>query len=120
MAITANDISGVDMMTARRVLAVARTIAPDLDSLAGDAREEAVAILCGVAAESPPPGMRRARSQSRNGTSVSWDPYSAFSSEDRAALRALCGMSTAAAGEPVGSFPASTIASRIWPPEQRP
>ena len=112
-----SDLTGVDGKVALRLIAVARSIAPCLDTLAGDAKEQAAAILEGVAAELPQAGSRRARSQSRNGTSVTWDAYgSAFTDDDRDALRALCGVSgLASAGSPAGSFPPSTITTRIWP-----
>lgn len=114
-----DDITGVDRKVAIRLIAVARSIAPCLDSLEGEAWVAAVAIIEGVAAELPTSGSRRVRSQSRNGTSVSWDASaSAFSQDDRDALRALCGAaSSASASAPVGSFPESTITRNIWPPE---
>jgi hypothetical protein len=68
-----------------------------------------------VAAEVPTAGSRRVRSQSRNGTAVSLDPYvSAFTAGDRAALRALCGDSVTP-GAPVGSFPVGGTVERVWP-----
>lgn len=109
------DLVGVDPQVALRVLAEARTIAPSLDSLEGAAWESAVAILVAVAAEVPTAGSRRVRSQSRNGTAVSLDPYvSAFTAGDRAALRALCGDSVTP-GAPVGSFPVGGTVERVWP-----
>ena len=109
------DLVGVDPQVALRVLAEARTIAPSLDSLEGAAWESAVAILVAVAAEVPTAGSRRVRSQSRNGTAVSLDPYvSAFTAGDRAALRALCGDSVTP-GAPVGSFPVGGTVERLWP-----
>ena len=109
------DLVGVDPQVALRVLAEARTIAPSLDSLEGAAWESAVAILVAVAAEVPTAGSRRVRSQSRNGTAVSLDPYvSAFTAGDRAALRALCGDSVTL-GAPVGSFPVGGTVERVWP-----
>lgn len=115
-----SDLIGVDPTVARRVIATARSIAPCLDSLTGEAREDAVAILRGVADEVPAPGARRMKSQSRNGTSVTWTDYSsAFTAEDRRALRALCSTASSV-GAPVGSFPESTMACRIWPPEVYP
>ena len=109
------DLVGVDPQVALRVLAEARTIAPSLDSLEGAAWESAVAILVAVAAEVPTAGSRRVRSQSRNGTAVSLDPYvSAFTAGDRAALRVLCGDSVTP-GAPVGSFPVGGTVERVWP-----
>ena len=120
MAITPGDLTGVEENVARRVIASARSIAPCLDSLEGEPRRDAIAILLGVAAEVPAAGSRRVRSQSRNGTSVTMADYQgAFTLEDRSALRALCGAASAAAvGAPVGSFPPSTITKCIWPPER--
>ena len=119
--ITPSDMNGVDVLVARRVIASARSIAPCLDSLEGEPKADAVAILLGVAAEIPTAGSRRVRSQSRNGTSVTLLDYDgAFTPEDRAALRALCGQPAAfaAAGAPVGAFPPSTITEAIWPAER--
>ena len=120
MAITPGDLTGVEENVARRVIASARSIAPCLDSLEGEPRRDAIAILLGVAAEVPAAGSRRVRSQSRNGTSVTMADYQgAFTLEDRSVLRALCGAASAAAvGAPVGSFPPSTITGCIWPPER--
>ncbi|UFU03441.1 hypothetical protein LQF12_02185 [Ruania suaedae] len=110
------DLSGVDDAVARRLIVVARSIAPCLDTLEGEARLDAIAILQGVAAELPAPGTGRMRQQSRNGTSVSWADYrSAFGPDDRTGLLALCG--ARAGGGPVGSFPPSTMTRSIWPPE---
>ena len=98
------------------VLAYAAAVAPALDTLVDPARERAVAILRRVAAGLPEPGMARVSQQSRNGTSVSFrDIGSAFSSDDRAALRALCGTAAAVPATPAGSFPASGMVAAMWP-----
>ena len=98
------------------VLAYAATVAPNLDGLTGTAREKLVAILSRVAAGLPEPGMARVSQQSRNGTSVSFrDIGSAFSADDRAAMRALTGGVSAPTGAPVGSFPESGLVSALWP-----
>lgn len=116
--IAPSDLTGVDPNVARRLIATARSIAPCLDTLADEDRLTAIAILLGAASEVPAAGTGRMRSQSRNGTSITWADYSsAFSADDRSALRALCS-TVAAAGAPIGSFPVSTIACRIWPPEE--
>jgi len=114
-----SDLPGLEDDAARRLIVVARSIAPCIDTLTGEDQKNAIAILRGVAAELPSPGTGRVRSQSRNGTSVTWGDYhSAFGKDDRSALQALCaGSSIALAGSPVGSFPRSTIACGIWPPE---
>ena len=98
------------------VLAYAATVAPNLDGLVDPARARAVAILRRVAAGLPEPGMARVLQQSRNGTSVSFrDIGSAFSSDDRAALRALAGGPASSPAAPVGSFPASGVVAALWP-----
>ena len=115
-------IPGVSRADAVRLIATARTFAPCLDILDGDAAETAIAILSGVAAELPSPGTRRVRSQSRNGTAVSMADFdSAFGRDDRAALRALCGSSNlAAAGAPVGHFPPGGVIEETRPEKERP
>ncbi len=98
------------------VLAYAATVAPALDTLVDPARERAVAILRRVATGLPEPGMARVSQQSRNGTSVSFrDVGSAFSPDDRAALRALAGGPASSPAAPVGSFPASGMVAAMWP-----
>lgn len=115
--LTAGDFPRLDAKVARRVISVALSIAPALDSLEGEAKARAVAIIEGGADELPTSGSRRVRSRSRNGTSVSFDGAAGvFTPEERAALRALCGL-TASPGAPVGSFPPSTITRSIWPVE---
>lgn len=115
MTITPELISPSDVSLGRRVLVRARMIAPCLNSLTGDALEDAVAILQGVIAEVPESGSRNVRSMSRNGTSVTFDAVaSAFSDEDSAALRSLCGVATYGA-PPVGSFPRSVGIRGQWP-----
>ena len=98
------------------VLAYAATVAPNLDSLVDPDRERAVAILRRVAAGLPDPSMARVSQQSRNGTSVSFrDIGSAFGIDDRAALRALCGLSSTAPAAPAGSFPDAGMVAALWP-----
>lgn len=119
----ASDITGVEISTARRVMAAARGIAPSIDALPhSPAMDEAVAILQAVAAELPKPGQRRVRSQSRNGTAVSLDPFeSAFTAEERAALRSLCGDPPLAQySAPVGTFPEAGLVESVWPEGGRP
>lgn len=109
---------GTDEQAARRVLVRARGIAPCLDSLTGEARKDAIAILLGVMAELPDAGARRARSLSRNGTAISYaDVDSAFSRDDVASLRSLCDAAGDAsrAGTPAGSFPEAGMVAQVWP-----
>jgi hypothetical protein len=115
-----SDLPGLDEAVARRLIATARSIAPCLDTLVDEPREDAIAILLGVAAELPAPGTGRMKSQSRNGTSVAWSDFStAFTADYRSALRALCS-AIGATGAPVGSFPESAMACDIWPAEVYP
>ena len=117
MAITHGDI-GSDENVARRVLARVRVIAPCILSLSADSEDgkTAIAILKAVVADGPALGARRQLSMSRNGTSVSMDNASAwFSSDDEAALRALCDAPGATAGSPAGSFPIDDPTSLLWP-----
>lgn len=113
------DLAGVDANVASRLISEARSIAPGIDSLEGAARDEAIELLLGVAAEVPAAGTRRIRSQSRNGTSVTWaGDGSVFSAGERAALRALCAAGSLPPGSPAFSFPPSTITQGIWPTER--
>lgn len=116
-----SDLAGTaDEDRARKVLILARSIAPCVLDFADESEEKknAVAILKGVLAELPAPGERRMRGLSRNGTSVTLDEVrSAFSEDDRVALRALCD-ATAVAGIPQGSFPEERLFERIWPGER--
>lgn len=108
---------GDDYDTGLVVLAYAATVAPCLDSLNDLPRQKAVAILRRVAADLPGAGMTRVSQQSRNGTSVSFRAVGdAFTTNDRSALRALCGLpSSAAPAAPSGSFPAPGLVAAIWP-----
>lgn len=115
-----SDITGVDATVARRIIAVARSIAPFLDSLVdgGDGepqpKADAIAIIQGVAADIVERGARSIKSQSVTAGRVEYVVGAdSFSSEDRAALRALRTTTTTAV--PIGSFPADRPISRVWP-----
>lgn len=117
MTITHNDL-GVDEDLGRRIMVRARIIAPCIDSFPDDspAKKDAIAILKGVIAELPETGARRARSLSRNGTSMTFDIGSAFSDEDRSDLASLCAVASAPLpGLPLGSFPARSRVDKVWP-----
>ena len=116
MPITPTDLGG-DEDTARRLLVLARSIAPCIDSFAdnSETKKDAVAILKGVLVEQPAAGSRRTRSLSRNGTSMTFaDVESAFDADSRQALRSLCG-AAASGGQPVGSFPKARPFANVWP-----
>lgn len=116
------DLTGVDETLARRILAVARSIAPGIDDLVdGEGendpkpRTDAIAILSGVAAEAPGRGPRHVQSQGIGPARVTYRSVESwFSPDDRAALRALCGDDPRAGG-PVGSFPSGSAFGRVWP-----
>ena len=112
--ITPNDIPDVDEDVARRIIVAARSIAPCLDSLVDEAKANAVAILKGVAAEAPPTGSRRVRSQRIGSASVDYWNADTWSPEDRSSLRSLCAEAVPL-GLPQGSFPRPGIIGRLWP-----
>ena len=97
-----------DQDLARRVIGYGRNLAPCLDSLEGDDREEVLAVLKGVA------GVVAGRVAGLKGKTVgdwSWTFFSdaemgsVFGVDDRATLRRLCGVAATQAKGPVGSFP---------------
>jgi hypothetical protein len=112
--ITPDDIPGVDENTARRILVVARLIAPCLDTLGGESKSDAIAILTGVAEDVAEKGSRFIASQRIGPASVSYRAVeSSFSDEYRAGLRSLCGVSVT--GGPIGQFPQTRPFRKIWP-----
>lgn len=114
--ITPNHL-GVDEDLARRIIVLARSIAPCIDSFAEDSEDfkNAAAILRGVAAEVMARGSRSVQSQRVGPAQVTYVVTgSSFSDDDRAALRALCASATLP-GLPVGSFPESGTVGRVWP-----
>lgn len=120
MGIAPGDLVGVEVNLARRVIASARTIAPCLDTLVDESEEKAtaIAILLAVAGEVKLRGSRQVASQRIGSASVNYrDVGSAFTDDDRDALRGLCAASTPAAA-PVGSFPRPAASlDRMWPEE---
>jgi hypothetical protein len=118
--LTYTDIVGgaITEELARRVLAVARPIAPCIATLADSSEEkaDAVAILQGIARDGIARGARSIKSQSIATARVEYTVDSSwFSADDRSALRALCAASTPG-NVPVGSFPKPSAAvSRMWP-----
>lgn len=123
MTITAEDLNVPDALLARRVLAHARVIAPCLQNLADDDREDAIAILQGVAREAMARGTRSVVSQSVGTARVSYGSATTwFTDDDRDALRVLCpavAASVASAGHPVGRFPKPTrFYKSVWPEEE--
>jgi hypothetical protein len=108
---------GVDPDLGRRILVLARIIAPCIEALPDDSplREDAIAILRGVADEAQqlPP-----RSLASTGVGPMRETYrdigSCFTEDDRTSLRSLCGL-TSAPGLPLGSFPDAGLIGRMWP-----
>lgn len=119
MAITPEDLDGFSEDLARRVLVVARSIAPCLDNLIGERRAEAIAILKGVAQGAQLRADRSVQSQGVGSARVTYGPTSSwFFQDDRDALKALC-PAVDTSGHPVGRFPApDKMLSRIWPEER--
>lgn len=116
-AITSAELTGVDQALAARVIAAARSIAP-IDSLDYDspARVDVVAILTGVARDAAQRGSALVTQQRIGPAQAQYAAASWFSDDDRAALRALCGVAAGAAAAPVGHFPApGRLVTRIWP-----
>jgi hypothetical protein len=115
---TYTDLPGIDEALARRVIAVARSIAPCLDSLEGEAKQDAIAILGSLASEARVRGPRGVKAQRTASSSVDYSSVDTwFSEDDRGALRALCAAATAAAttGGPIGQFPKPGIVAKMWP-----
>ena len=122
MTIQPGDLNVSDTELARRVIVHARTtIAPCLNSLEGDDRLDAIAILSGVAKEALARGARGITNQRVGTASVSYGAASSwFTDDDRAALRALSEQAGAGDGShPVGRFPLPTHVYRhVWPEEE--
>lgn len=123
MTIIPEDLTGVDVGLARRIISTARSIAPSLHSLDGEDREDALAILVGVAAEAEARGARFVASQAVGSGSMSYTQASSlswFTDDDRAGLRAIClSASMLGGGHPVGRFPKATkVFKQVWPEEE--
>lgn len=104
--ISAPDLEGVDETLARRIIAMARSIAPGLDSLEDDPRDDAIAILLGVAETATARGSLLIKQQVMGPARVTYtEAASWFSDDDRAALRALVEANSAPTFGPIGSFP---------------
>lgn len=115
MAIDPADLVGIDAAMAARVIAVARSIAPCLDSLVDADRTLAIGILTSVASEATARGMRGVKSQRIGPAAVEYfSATSWFADDDRAALRGLC-PAVAVPGTPIGEFPTPGIIDRVWP-----
>lgn len=93
---------------ARRVIGYGRNLAPCLDSLDQEPREEARVVLRGVAQTV---AGRVAGLKAKAVGDWSWSFFSdaemgsVFGVDDRATLRRLCGDTAAATLGPIGSFP---------------
>lgn len=116
MPIKPEDIGG-DPDAARRIIVLARSIAPCIDSFADNSEEkkDAVAILKGVATEAAARGARHVRSEAVGTARVTYEVGSAFTDDDRDSLRALCGASSGHSDTPAGSFPKERPIGRVWP-----
>ena len=107
MRIIPMEISSDDDL-ARRVIGYGRNLAPCLDELEGDDREEVLAVLKGVAGVV---AGRVAGLKSKTAGDWSWTFFSdaemgsVFGVDDRATLARLCGASATGSTGPLGSFP---------------
>lgn len=117
--ITADDLGLKDAALAARIIAHARVIAPCLDSLTDDRKKEAVAILRAIGRDAQASGARGVASRQVGTARVTYREISSwYTEDDRAALRALCGIAVTA-GHPVGRFPAPPVAYRgLWPEQE--
>lgn len=114
MAITPADLPGVDEDLARRIIAVARSIAPCLGDLVDEPKSDALAILKGVIAEATSRGSLHVLSERAGTVGVSYSTVrSWFQPDDRTALHALCG-GTLHEG-PIGEFPEKRFVADMWP-----
>jgi hypothetical protein len=102
-----SDLTGVEETLARRVIAMARSIAPGLDDLTDDnATQDAIAILVGVAGVAAGRGSLLIKQQVMGPARVMYtDVPSWFTDDDRAALRALVEANSTPAFGPLGDFP---------------
>jgi hypothetical protein len=116
MPIKPEDIGG-DPDASRRIIVLARSIAPCIDFFAdgSEAKKDAIAILKGVLAEVMDRGARTVRSQAVGTARVTYEVGSAFTDDDRDSLRALCGSSSSRGDTPAGSFPKERPIGRVWP-----
>jgi hypothetical protein len=120
--ITATELNvpGADDDLVRRLLIRARIVAPCIATIAegSEERKDALAILRGVAARAVVIGSGVVASQGRNGSSISFrDVRSAFTEDDIAGLRMLCGdAAPTPRALPRGSFPKPhPVAEQYWP-----
>lgn len=114
--ITATDIGG-DEDLARRVLSVARSIAP-IDTVDDyELRKDAIAILRAVAQSGADRGSMLIANQRVGAAAVAYREVSSwFTDDDRAALRNICTTEAASPQGSVGSFPQpSRLIGRLWP-----
>jgi hypothetical protein len=115
--ITPEDLPGVDESLARRIIVVARSIAPCIDTLEGESRLDALAILNGVVDTVGDRGSLHILSERAGTVGVSYSTVrSWFQPDDKAGLRALCGGPVHAG--PIGDFPARRIYTNIWPEDE--
>lgn len=114
-----DDLSGIPQGTARVVLVYARSIAPGIDLLEGDAKAAAVEILLGVARDALAAAPRHIANQGLGSARVGYrEVASWFSPQEKDGLRALTGAPTIAR-TPMGSFPTARPLRHLWPEEDR-
>ena len=119
--VTATDIGG-DEDLARRVLAVARTFAPCIVNFDKDSEDgkTAIAFLKAAVTEVKIRGARAVKGQATGSSRVDYVvDGSIFSTDDRAALSALCAASIPSGALPAGKFPLERPVGRAWPETYR-
>lgn len=118
-----DDIGG-DVDLARRVIVIARSIAPCLDSLEDGSGEDdpkyksdAIAILKGVVAHVVKRGSTAVKSQGIGSARIEYVVSgSSFSDDDRNGLRSLCSAAPSSTASSQGSFPPpSRVVAHLWP-----
>lgn len=118
------DVVASDLDLSRRVIAVSRVFAPCLPNLAGGPRDDALAILRGVARDVQARSSSMVTSQGVGSARVAYIPTRDWlSDEDVAALRLICSEASRSGlspyFHPVGHFPRPHKAfTSLWPEEE--
>lgn len=117
MAISPAELGG-DEDLARRVLVLARVIAPCIDTFADDSeqKKDALAILRGIVGDTGARGSRFVRSEGVGSASVSYERAARFfTADDRDGLLSLCGAKTGPSAASKARFPKPGPIGRVWP-----
>lgn len=120
--LTAQDLE-LDEALARMVIRYATAVAPCLQSLEGEALEDAKAILLSIGRSLQDQPRRGVKRQTRGPWTTEYFSDSEISSiisyDDRMALQGLCGIGRSGSGGPVGRFPRpSRSLLSLWPEDR--